>query len=108
MTRYVRVARQAIAARLAGTAEPCSLWTMSCVADAAARQRGRRSGLYSSLYEYADLLPGGWRTQWLTAKGGSGDNMLMVVPSNWVPGQAMSRSLLLGAGVLAPAETPID
>ena len=108
MTRYVRAARLAVAARLAGAAEPCSLWAVSCVADAAARQLGRRSDLYSSLYEYADLLPGGWRTQWLTAKGGSGANMLMVVPSNWVPGQAMSRSLLLGTGVLAPAETPID
>ena len=108
MTRYVRAARQAIATRLAGTAEPCSLWAISCVADAAVRQRGRRSELYLSLYEYADLLPGGWRTQWLTAKGGSGDSMLMVVPANWVPGQAKSRSLLLGAGVLVPAKTPID
>ena len=108
MTRYVRAARQAIATRLAGTAEPCSLWAISCVADAAVRQRGRRSELYSSLYEYADLLPVGWRTQWLTAKGGSGDSMLMVVPSNWVSGQAKSQSLLLGAGVLAPVETPID
>lgn len=108
MTRYVRAARQAIATRLAGTTEPCSLWAISCAADATARQRGRRSDLYSSLYEYADLLPAGWRTQWLTAKGGSGDNMLMVVPSNWVPGQAKSRSLLLGAGILVPVENPID
>ena len=108
MTRYVRAARQAVAARLAGTAEPCSLWAISCVADDAARRLGRHSDLCSSLYEYADLLPGGWRTQWLTAKGGSGDIMLMVVPSIWVPGQAKSKCLLLGAGVLVPAETPID
>ena len=108
MTRHERAARRAVSARLAGTTDPCSLWTISCVANTAARQLGRHSDLYASLYGYADLLPAGWRTQWLTAKGGSGDNMLMVVPSNWVPGQTKSRSLLLGAGALVPAEIPID
>ena len=108
MTRYVREARKAVAARLPDTAEPCSLWEISCVADAAARKMGRRSDLYASLYDYADLLPSGWRTQWLTARGGSGDSMLMVVHSNWTPGQTRSRSLLLGAGVLVPAQGPID
>ena len=108
MTRYVRAARKAVAARLADVAEPCSLWGISCVADAAVRRLGRRSDLYSSLYEYADLLPVGWRTQWLTARGGSGDSMLMVVHSNWTPGQSRSRSLLLGAGVLVPTRDPID
>jgi len=64
MTRSVRAARQAVADRLAGVTEPCSLWEMSCVADAAARKVGKkRTELYPSLYEYADLLPGGWRTQ---------------------------------------------
>ena len=108
MTRSVRAARQAVADRLAGVTEPCSLWEMSCVADAAARKVGRRTELYPSLYEYSDLLPGGWRTQWLTAKGGSGDSMLMVVPENWMPGQARSRSLLLGSGVLEPVSHSID
>ena len=108
MTRSVRAARQAVADRLAGVTEPCSLWEMSCVADTAARKVGRRTDLYPSLYEYADLLPGGWRTQWLTAKGGSADSMLMAVPSNWAPGHAQSRSLLLGPGVLVPATHPID
>ena len=108
MTRSVRAARQAVADRLAGVAEPRSLWEVSCVADAAARKTGRRTELYPSLYEYADLLPGGWRTQWLTARGGSGDSMLMAVPSNWTPGHAQSRSLLLGSGVLVPATCPID
>lgn len=108
MTRSMRVARRAVADRLAGVTEPRSLWEMSCVADAAARKMGRRTDLYPSLYEYADLLPGGWRTQWLTAKGGSGDSMLMVVPQNWISGQARSRSLLLGSGVLAPVTHSID
>ena len=104
----MRAAQQAVADRLAGATEPCSLWEMSCVADAAARKVGKRTELYRSLYEYSDLLPGGWRTQWLTAKGGSGDSMLMVVPDNWIPGQARSRSLLLGSGVLAPVTHSID
>jgi len=108
MTRYERAARQTIAGRLAGTTEPCSLWELACLADNVVRQRGRRSELYSSLYAYAGLLPAGWRTQWLTARGGSGDKMLMVVPVTWIPGQARSRSLLLGAGVLMPAEAPLD
>jgi hypothetical protein len=34
--------------------------------------------------------------------------MLMVVPENWMPRQARSRSLLLGSGVLEPVSHSID
>lgn len=108
MTKYERAAREAVATRLAGCVEPCSLWSISCTANQAARDCGRRTDLYESLYEYADLLPGGWKTSWLTAHGGSGDNMLMAVPPNWVAGRDRSRSLLLGAGLLVPADVVVD
>jgi len=103
MTRYEKVADRAVAARLAEEAgEPVSLFTVSCVADAAARAAGRKSDLYPSLYAYAFLLPAGYTTRWLKAGGGS-DSLLMVVREDWQPGSSQSRSLLLGRGPLVPA-----
>jgi len=100
MTRYEKIAAKAVAADLAGRTEPVQLFGVSCVADRAARDAGKKRDLYNSLYSYPDLLPPGWRTQWLTAQGGSGDRLLFAVPPDWQPGTSLSRSLLLGGGSL--------
>ena len=102
-TRYVKAARRAVEGWLADQKEPVSLFSVSCVADDAARNLGRKSGLYSSLYDYEVLLSAGWRSRWLTADGGSGDSMLMAVPAGWRDGDSDSHSLLLGRGPLVGA-----
>jgi len=110
MTRYELFAKAAVAAALAGRTAPMTLFDLSCAADAAARRKGKRKRreLYSSLYDYEALVPDGWRTRWLTASGGTGDSMLMVVPAAWQPGSTPSNQLLLGAGPLVLANCQVD
>lgn len=99
MTRYQRIARRAIAARLADLREPVLFFTLSTWADEAARQAGKRRDLWPSLYDYERILPQGWRTAWLRCRGGT-DSLLFAVPRDWAPGVTQSNSLLLGAGTL--------
>jgi hypothetical protein len=104
MTRYERCAAKAIAAVLIGRQDPTPLYSLTCVADTAARQCGKRRDLYPSLYDYEKLIPPSWKCRWLTAAGGSGDSMLMVVPPEWAPGTVQNRELILGRGLLVAAE----
>ena len=105
MTRHQRAAAKAVAARLANQTEPLSLWNVSCTADEGAREAGRKTELFQSLYDYGDLLPSGWRQRWL--KNGlhsGGDSLLMCCPPGWREGE--SHDLLLGAGPLVQADAP--
>lgn len=66
MKRYGRVAAEAVENYLHNHAdEPAvQLYTISCVADRAAFDAGRKSDLYDGLYGYLALLPPGTRSQW--------------------------------------------
>lgn len=55
------------------------LFTLSVVADASARERGRKTPeLFTSLGEYTAVLPDGVRTRWI--QQGSGDLWVAVNP----------------------------
>ncbi len=110
MTKYQRAAAKAIADRLRGQTEPLTLYTLSCTADTAAREAGKKGELYPSLFDYADLLPGGWRGRWLKSEGSgpNGDSLYMACPPNWQEGRSDSQQLLLGAGKLVTADNPYD
>lgn len=45
--------------------ETLLLWTISVVADSAARQAGRKSDVYESLFDYNAVLPPGTRCAWI-------------------------------------------
>ncbi|MFA5311683.1 MAG: hypothetical protein WC375_00025 [Methanomassiliicoccales archaeon] len=100
MTRYEKIAKRAILQHLASKQEPVTLWSVSCIADSAVRNVGKKRELYKSLYDYQSLLPNQWTSKWLTAQGGTGDSMLMVTPPNWNEGKSQSNQLLLGQGTL--------
>jgi len=87
VTRYQRLAKKAIAARLQGEKEPVLLFTLSVVADQAARQAGKKRDLYGTLYDYEGLLPADWSPKWLTTpESSAGSGFLMAVPVDWRPG----------------------
>ena len=99
MTRYGRIAARALKERLAEKSEPVMLFSVSCMADEAARKAGKRRDLHESLEDYIKLLPEGWRADWLAVSGG-GDSLLYAIPPGWEPGMSRSKSLLLGGGPL--------
>lgn len=103
MTKYEKAAAKAVHNRLHGEKEPVTLYGVCCTADSAVSDAGKKRELYDSLYTYADLLPAGWSTRWLSAEGCSG-SMLYATPPGWHPGDSHSRSLLLGGGKLVQGE----
>ncbi len=101
MTRYERVAQAAIYKELRDREDPVTLWTVSCWAESAAQEAGKKRELYPSLYDYAGLLPITWMTAWLKSSDSPlADSMLYVVPRPWQSGESDSNSLLLGGGKL--------
>jgi hypothetical protein len=106
MTRFEKAAAKAIAACL--SQQPVrSLYAVSVIADQAAAQAGKKRDLFSSLYDYTDLLPAGYMALWLANSANpDGCKMLYVVPRNFT--QAPSRDLLLGSGTLIPTRSPDD
>ena len=74
------------------------LFSLTSVADAAAREVGRRSDLFESLFAYEGLLPRGWKGAWLG--NGSGDSLYHAVPSGWTEGpvQPSLAASLMGSG----------
>ena len=103
MTKHERAAKSGVAAYLLGRRDPVLLFDVCVQADQTATQSGKKTELYPSLYDYSDLLPSGWHTQWLQVRRG-GDSLLYAVPPGWQPGQSKSNSLLLGGGTLIPAQ----
>ena len=78
MKRYGRIAAKAVKTFLCEkTHEPAILlYTVSVVADEAARNAGRKSELYESLFGYMALLPPGTRTGWVGSTYGDGFYMV--------------------------------
>ena len=104
MTRHQRAGAKAVAARLADQTEPITLFNVSCIADAGAREVGRRADLHSSLFDYDYLLPVGWSQRWLkNGNNPGGDSLLMCCPPGWQEGSSDSGQLLLGTGPLVGA-----
>ncbi len=100
MKRGEKAARNAVARILASEGGPVSLYRISVIADATARDVGaRKSDLYETLAPYADLLPEGWTTAWVGEKEGS-DSVLCAVPPDWRCGMSQSLAPLLGDGAL--------
>jgi hypothetical protein len=97
MSKYKEAAMKAVARWLADKDKPVSLFALSCMADAGARDAGKKRDLYESLHTYTQLKPKGWATGWLTI---GGDSMLMVYPPGWKSNDTESDQLLLGAGKL--------
>jgi hypothetical protein len=66
MTRYQKVGAKAIRKHLQeNSGESLILfYTLSCIADGVAYGAGKKTELFSSLYDYESLLPSGARTQW--------------------------------------------
>ena len=82
MKRYGRVAVKAVKEYLEERShEPTVLlYSVSVAADEAARNAGRKSELYDSLYGYLDLLPHGTRRGWV--EHGSGGMYMVFNPFN--------------------------
>lgn len=78
MKRYGRVAAEAVKGYLEERShEPTVLlYSVSAAADEAARNAGRKSELYESLFGYIDLLPPGTRTGWVGSTYGDGFYMV--------------------------------
>lgn len=101
MTKYQKAAARHIASELEGRKEPIPLFNASCIMDEGARAAGKKQELFNSLYAYADLLPPGWSTAWLsTSLNPGGDSMLYATPPGWKPGESRSQDLLMGGGQL--------
>ena len=66
MTRYQRVAAEAIKQHLVETArnEATTMYGLSMIADRTARQQGKKRELYPSLHQYKALLPPGSQAFW--------------------------------------------
>lgn len=96
---YENKAKEALRDLLSEREDPITLWSVSCMADEAAREAGLRRDLHDSLYDYEALLPEGWGTAWLRTALGS-DSMLYATPPGWEPGSSRSENLLLGGGNL--------
>jgi hypothetical protein len=80
-----------------------SLYSLSCIVDGAVRAAGKKGDMYSSLFDYEDLVPVGWHCSWMQNKRG-GDKIYYVVPNGFH--EAESRDLLLGAGTLVEVSGP--
>jgi hypothetical protein len=78
-TRYQKAGITAINAKLRASSneEVLSLWTLSCVADAAAKAIGKKKDLYPSLFDYEQLLPPGAKLEWI--KQGESSSIYCVI-----------------------------
>jgi uncharacterized protein YbdZ (MbtH family) len=105
MTRHQKIAAKALADRLRDREDPIVLFDAVCIMDEAARAAGRKSELFGSLWDYADYLPSGWTTAWLTTSDRPGaDSMAYAIPPGWREGSSNSETLLLGGGALRRAD----
>jgi hypothetical protein len=108
MTRFEKKAKTAVQSYLRSARDkPVLLFSVACAADEAARNAGKKTDLYRSLYDYPQLLPETWTVAWLSASPGTGDSLLFAVPRAWRPGKDTATSLnsitapgLLGTGTL--------
>lgn len=100
MTRYQKIAAKAVKYYVeSDDSEPKVMFDVACVADQAAYQRGKKTEMFGSLWDYVSLLPPGWRVRWLSAEGGS-DSMAYAVHDKWSSGNSRSQTLVLGGGRL--------
>ncbi len=83
MKRGIRAARSAVKDYLGTSTQPVPLFTLSVVADNAARKAGaRKSDLFEHLDPYQGVLPRGWTVRWLNDNGDRyAEGMLYAVPS---------------------------
>ena len=102
MTHYEKIAARAVAAYLEAFAlkgRPATLFSVSSVADSAARAAGKKRDLHDSLWSYTRVLPAGWSARMLTISGET--SLAHACPPNWA--ESMSENLLLGPGRLREA-----
>lgn len=99
MSKYIRAATAAVASYLQGRTVPVLLFDVSCVADSAARTKGKKRDLFTSLFHYSDLKPPGWSGRWLTSGQGA-TSLYCLVPPGWRPAttEAPKTSLVFDSG----------
>ena len=83
-SRHWKAGAKAIQERLADAKAPVLMFTLTSVADAAARALGRKNDLFPSLFDYPELLPANWTTAWLGGEGG--DSLYYATPVGWRKG----------------------
>lgn len=97
-SRHWKVAAKAIRDRLAEEKAPVLMFSLTSVADQAARDAGRKSEMFPSLFDYTSLLPDSWTTAWL-GQGGGGDSLYYATPRGWTQGPVAPS---LTAGLMGP------
>lgn len=85
-SKYWKAGARAIANYLQGETRPVMLYTLSSVADSAAREAGRRSDLFESLFSYEGLLPAGWKGAWVGSGAPMSDSIYHAIPVGWDKG----------------------
>ena len=83
-SKHFKAGARAIANHLANAGRPIMFFTLTAVADQAAREAGRKTDLFESLWSYAALLPSGWSGGWLG--NGHGDSIYHAIPTGWTKG----------------------
>ena len=83
------------------------LYSLTSVADSAAREAGRVSDLFESLWSYESMLPPGWKGAWLGAGAGR-DSIYHAIPAGWIKGpvQPSLSATLMGAREVGIVDSP--
>jgi hypothetical protein len=100
-SKYWKAGQRAMANYLADQNLPVLFFTLSSVADSAARAARKKNDLFESLYDYVELLPSNWTTTWI-GRGGTSDSLYYAVPRGWKAGPvqpSLSRLLIGSAGL---------
>jgi len=98
MTRFQEAAQKSLAEEIGDV--PIPLYTVSVMADEAARAAGKKRDLFNTLAEYEQVLPEGWRVERLHVEEGSGEELLHAVPPDWLEEEGHTGQRLLGPGIL--------
>lgn len=106
-SKHWKVGARAIATYLAGRTQPVMLYSLTSVADAAAREAGRVSDLFESLWSYESMLPAGWKGAWLGNDSGE-DSIYHAIPAGWIKGpvQPSLSATLMGAREVGIVDSP--
>lgn len=91
--KYAKEARAAVLAFLRRCGDkPPMLYTVVLIADSAIRELGAKHNFGKSIWDYQDLIPGGYTIKWLTC---GGDSIVHVVKAGVDLSKQRELSLLM-------------
>jgi len=91
--KYAKAARAAVLAFLRRCGDtPPMLYTVVCHADTATQELGAKHNFGESIWDYRDLIPGGYTIKWLTC---GGDSVVHVVKDGVDLSKQRELSLLM-------------